>query len=101
MAVPFLGKTIGAAEKAPGLTKAEIDEITKTIVRIHGRLPADYADIVGTPEQISSGRFAEPLREAMKRWQEVVPHIQASDNPRMAAYSVGKIWQIAKRDNKI
>ena len=101
MAVPFLGKTIEAAEMAPGLNKAEIDEITKTIARFHDQSPADYADIVGRVEQIRTGRFAEPLREALKRWPALTRKISESDNPRIAAYEVGKTWQLAKRDNRI
>ena len=61
---------------------------------IHFKLDhPDFAQVVGTPEQINSGQWAKPLADAIKDDPTIAAKIQASGNPRSAAYSIAKLYE--------
>ena len=51
----------------------------------------DYSQLVGTAEQINSGQFAEPLKEAIKANPTLMATIQNSADPQAAAYAIAKL----------
>jgi hypothetical protein len=53
----------------------------------------DYAELVGTAEQVQSGQFAEPIKAAIKADPSLMAMIQTSANPMLAAYKIAKIHQ--------
>jgi hypothetical protein len=50
----------------------------------------DYSQIVGTAEQIRTGQFAEPLKQAIKANPALMATIQNSADPQAAAYAIAK-----------
>lgn len=53
----------------------------------------DFAQLVGTSEQLRMRQMAEPLREAIKENPALLATIQSSPNPTIAAYEVAKLHQ--------
>jgi len=51
----------------------------------------DYDDLVGTVDEIASGKYAEPLAAAIKKNPALVGMIAQSKNPRLAAYEIAKL----------
>ncbi len=51
----------------------------------------DYAQLVGTVDEIASGKYAEPLAAAIKKNPALQSMIASSENPRIAAYEVAKL----------
>lgn len=51
----------------------------------------DYAQIVGTVDEIASGKYAEPLAAAIKKNPALQSMIANSRDPRIAAYEVAKL----------
>ncbi|NVL90731.1 MAG: hypothetical protein HWN69_07030 [Desulfobacterales bacterium] len=53
----------------------------------------DYADLVGTTEQIRAGQFGEALSAALKANPALLATIQTSNQPQVAAYSIAKLYK--------
>jgi hypothetical protein len=53
----------------------------------------DYSELVGTAEQIQTGQFAEPFKEAIRANPSLMAMIQTSANPQAAAYEIAKLHQ--------
>lgn len=51
----------------------------------------DYPQLVGTAEQIQSGQFAGPLKEAIRVNPTLMATIQNSADPQAAAYAIAKM----------
>lgn len=51
----------------------------------------DYSQLVGTAEQIQTGQFAEPLKEAIRANPTLMATIQNSADPQAAAYAIAKL----------
>ncbi len=51
----------------------------------------DYDQLVGTVDEIASGKYAEPLAAAIKKNPALQSMIASSKNPRIAAYEVAKL----------
>jgi len=59
----------------------------------------DFAELVGTADEIASGKYAAPLAAAIKQNPALMRMIAKSDNPRLAAYYVAKL-QKSKTGNE-
>lgn len=59
----------------------------------------DYAQIVGTFDEIASGKYAAPLAEAIKKNPALLHDIRLSPNPKVAAYNIAKL-QLKKPEGK-
>ena len=51
----------------------------------------DFAEYVGTVDEIASGNYAAPLASAIKNNPAIARMIGESPNPRMAAYNIAKL----------
>jgi len=51
----------------------------------------DFAEFVGTADEIASGNYAAPLTAAIKNNPAIARMIGESPNPRMAAYNIAKL----------
>jgi len=51
----------------------------------------DFAEYVGTADEIASGKYAAPLAAAIKNNPAIAQMIGQSPNPRMAAYNIAKL----------
>lgn len=58
----------------------------------------DYSQLVGTADQIQSGQFAEPLKEAIRENPTLMETIRNSANPQAAAYGIAKLHAKKKEE---
>ena len=56
----------------------------------------DYSQLVGTADQVQTGQFAEPFKEAVKADPTLMAKVMSSKNPALAAYEIAKLYH----DNK-
>jgi len=61
----------------------------------------DYTDLVGTVDEVASGKYAEPLAAAIKQNPALIRMIAQSRNPRLAAYEVAKLQKSNVSDKPI
>lgn len=61
----------------------------------------DYADLVGTADEISTGKYAEPLAAAIKQNPALLNMIAQSGDPRIAAYEIAKLQKAKTKDEPI
>ncbi len=52
----------------------------------------DFAQVVGTEEQMRSGQFAKPLADAIRDNPALLATIKGSSNPKVAAYGLAKLY---------
>lgn len=59
----------------------------------------DFAQLVGTPDEMAAGKYAGPLSAAIKENPALIHTITTSANPRLAAYEIAKLQsQKSKKD---
>lgn len=51
----------------------------------------DYAQLVGTVDEVASGKYAGPFAMAIKKNPALLTDIAQSNNPRLAAYNIAKL----------
>ncbi len=61
----------------------------------------DYTELVGTAEQIKSGQFAGPLKEAIRANPTLMATIGNSPDRQAAAYSIAKLYADKNAGTKI
>jgi hypothetical protein len=61
----------------------------------------DFAEYVGTVDEIASGNYAAPLAAAIKNNPAIARMIGESPNPRMAAYNIAKLQKTKSTPVKI
>ena len=62
---------------------------------------SDYADLVGTADEIMSGKYAEPLAAAIKQNPALLTMIAKSGDPRLAAYEIAKLQKTRTADKPV
>lgn len=102
-------KEVGAVDDEDMLTVAQHRKVLNHYGTIFDRRLAeidfrqtrpDYADLVGTADEIASGKYAAPLASAIKDNPALEKLISTSGNPRVAAYEIAKLQAAKKSDKK-
>lgn len=61
----------------------------------------DYAELVGSADEISSGKYAGPLAAAIKQNPALLTMIAKSGDPRLAAYEIAKLQKAKTKDEPV
>jgi len=91
-------------------TQGQLKTILKNVATVYDRrlaemsffqLHPDYAQLVGTQDELASGQYAAPLAAAIKKNPALVQQIQKSADPRLAAYEIAKLQKDKKTTEKV
>lgn len=83
-----------SAEETQKLTRYQAEQYKRDLAELHFKLDhPDFAQVVGTPEQIASGQYAKPLADAIKADPSIAVKIAQAANPRAAAYRIAKLFE--------
>jgi len=101
-------ETEQAAEEKTETTETNTEAQTANMSLINGRLAQvqflsthpDFQEIVGTPEQIRTMKFAPPLAKAIKENPALLQMILTHPNINDAAYQAAKL-KVEKPDEKV
>jgi len=103
---PFAAAGLAEDDDVP--TVAQFRTVINDISKVFSRQLADvafqqshpdYAQLVGTSDEIASGQWAGPFAEAIKKNPALLADIARSANPRLAAYNIAKL-QLKKPEGK-